>query len=95
MNTVDAQIRIMLAVELKVEDQELTDGFRWLDVMGSEDAECFLEEVNDVFTPLPLGFSFGEGKQPFGNITADMLEQIATVRGLVAHIERHVTNVQS
>ncbi len=91
MNTVDAKIRRMLAVELKVEERALTDGFRWLDFVGSEDAEYFLEEVNGAFTRLSPGFSFGEGKRPFGNITADTLEQISTVDGLIAHVERHVT----
>ena len=96
MNTVNAQIRRMLAFELKVEEQALTEGFRWLDAMGSEDAEHLLAEVNAAFARLSPGFSFGQGKQPFGkNITADTLEQIATVSGLIAHIERHVTNAHS
>ena len=94
MNTVDAQIRRMLAVELNVEERALSDGFRWLDAMGSEDAEYFLAEVNEAFTRLSPGFSFGGGKHPFRNITADTLEQIATVSGLITHIELHVDSVE-
>jgi len=84
----------MLAFELKVEEQALTDDFRWMDAMGSEDAGYFLADVNHVFTRLSLGLSLGAGKQPFVNITADTLEQIATVSGLIAHIERHVASGQ-
>ena len=94
MSTVGARIRRMLAAELKVEEQALTDDFRWLDAMGSEDAEYFLARINNAFTRFPPGLSFGDGKRPFGHIGAETLEQIATVSGLVIHIERHVTGAQ-
>ncbi len=80
----------MLAKELKQEEQALTNDYRWLDEMGTEDAEYFLAEVNDAFTTLPSGFSVGSGKRPFESIDAETLELIGTVGGLVEYVERHV-----
>ena len=84
----------MLAVELKVEEHALNDDFRWFEAMGDEDAGYFLEEINDAFVKIRPGFSFGEGKQPFSNVDAEHIEQLATLGGLVKQIELHL-GVQS
>ena len=36
--TVRTRIRRMLAAQLKVDEQALTDDFQWLDAIGTEDA---------------------------------------------------------
>jgi cell division FtsZ-interacting protein ZapD len=90
MNTIGSQVRTLLAKELDVQEQTLTDDYRWLDAIGSEDAEYFLAELNDRFTKLRSGFSLGEGERPFDYITPERLERIATVGALITHIERHV-----
>ncbi len=90
MNTIASQVRTLLAKELNVQEQALTDDYRWLDAMGSEDAGYFLAELNDRFTKLPSGFSFGDGERPFDYIAPETLERIGTVAGLITHIERHV-----
>ncbi len=95
MNSVNERIRKMLAKELGVEQQALTDYYRWVDAMGSEDAEYFLAELNDAFRCLPSGFSFGEGDVPFGEIGPDTIERIKTVGGLIEHLERHVAEHKS
>ncbi len=95
MNAISSLIRTMLAKELHVEEQALRDEYPWLDVMGSEDAEYFLAEVNDAFTKLPSGFSVGDGERPFECIDAETLERISTVRGLIECVERHVAKRQS
>lgn len=85
----------MLARELKVEEQALTDDYRWLDEMGREDAEYFLAEVNDAFTKLPPGFSVGEGKRPFEYIDTKTLERIGSLGGLTDYVERHIAGRES
>ncbi len=80
----------MLAAELRVQESLLTDDFRWLDEMGIEDAEYFLARINDAFAEIPLGFSFGAGKLPLRHIDRELLQQIATVVGLVEYVRRQV-----
>lgn len=82
MNSVNERIRRMLAKDLEVEEQALTDDYRWVNAMGNEDTEYFLAELNDQFRYLPSGFSCGEGSIPFGDIDPDTLERISTVGGL-------------
>jgi hypothetical protein len=77
----------MLAAELRLDEQALTDDFRWVDAMGSEDAEHFLAELDDAFRNLPQGFSFGHGRQPFDQIDEVLEQGVATVGGLIAHVE--------
>jgi len=69
----------MLAAELRLHEQALTDDFQWLDAMGNEDAELFLSELDVAFTKLPQGFSFGNGRRPFGQIAPGLWERIASV----------------
>lgn len=79
----------MLAADLQVERLELKDDFPWLDEMGIEDAGYFLAKLNDEFTRLPLGFSFGGGERLFPpHIDATLMRQIATVGGLIEFVER-------
>ncbi len=79
----------MLAAQLRVDEEVLTNDFRWLDATGSEDVEYFLARINDASVRFPTGFSVGSGKRPFGFVSAETLEQIATVAGLTALVERH------
>ena len=90
MNTVGARIRKMLAASLSVQEQTLDDEFCWLRAMGIKDAEYFLADVNAAFSSLPSGLSVGGGKHLFKHVSAEMLEQIATVGGLIAYTEKHV-----
>lgn len=85
----------MLARELHVEDPALTDDFRWLEVLGSEDVEWFLAELDEAFTTLPPSFSFGDGERLFRHIDGDLMERIATVGGLIDVIQRRVTSIES
>ncbi len=94
MAAVDLQIRRMLAAELRVPETSLTDDFRWLETMGVEDGGYFLARLNDAFTEIPLGFSFGAGKLPFRRIDIQTLEQIATVSGLIEYVRGHTATVQ-
>ena len=95
MEPIEAQVRRMLAAELKVPEASFTDDFRWLDEIGVEDSGYFLARINDAFAEIPLGFSFGAGKLPFRDIDAETLEQIATVGGLLEYLRRHTAAVQS
>jgi hypothetical protein len=81
----------MLASELRVQESSLTDDFRWLDAMGIDDSGYFLARLNDAFSEVRQGFSFGAGRLPFRQIDAELLEQIATVGGLTEHVRRHTT----
>ena len=85
----------MLAAWLKVPEASLTDDFRWLDAIGVEDGGWFLTRINDALAEIPLGFSFGAGKLVFRDNDAEMLEQIATVGGLVEYVRRHTAAIQS
>ncbi len=97
METPSAIVRKMLAVELNVEASALTEEFRWLEAVGDgEDVGCFLAELNDRFTYIPGGLTIGSGHQPFHwPLSEEFVEQIATVGGLIEHIERHVTKRES
>ncbi len=89
-------VRKMLAAELQVEEAFLKEDFRWLELLGPEDAGIFLSELNEVFTRIPNGFSFGAGDQLFHTFgDANLLEEIATVGGLTLHVERHVAKAKS
>jgi hypothetical protein len=92
-----ATVRKMLGVELNVEPSSLMDDFRWLEAVGyGEDVECFLALLNDRFTYIPGGLTIGSGDQPFhGHLSEEFVEQIATVAGLIEHIERHVAKRRS
>ncbi len=85
--TVRTRICRMLAAQLKVDEQALTDDFQWLDAIGTEDAGCFLAELDDAFTKLAQGFSFGHGQQPFDRIDEALWKRIASVGGLILHVE--------
>jgi len=87
---VKAHVQHMLSVQLKVEEQALSDDFRWLEAMGHEDAGYFLADVNDAFIKIRPGFSVGEGRRPFSNVDAACMEQVATVGGLIKQIELHL-----
>jgi hypothetical protein len=79
----------MLAADLKVDQFALTDDFPWLDEMGVEDASYFLAKLNDEFTRLPPGASFGSGARPFPpHIDAQLMRRIATVGSLIEFVER-------
>ena len=87
---VKAHVQHILSVELKVEEQALSDDFCWLEAMGYEDAGYFLADLDDAFIKIRLGFSLGEGRRPFSNVDAACLEQVATVAGLIKQIELHL-----
>ena len=91
MESVKAQVRRMLASDLRVQESSLTDDFRWLDAMGIEDACWFLARLNDAFAEVPQGLSFGNGRPPFRQTDGPFLEQIAAVGGLTEHIRSHTT----
>ena len=94
----DIKVRIqkMLAAALQVDESVLTDDFPWFRSLGGEAAEDFMADINDAFTTVPPGFSFGDGRHPFrGFIDADTSEQIETVGGLVTYIARYVTRLHS
>jgi hypothetical protein len=45
MDSAADRIRSMLAAELKLKKRALAEDFRWLDVLGSDDAGCFLARL--------------------------------------------------
>lgn len=84
-SNVKNRVRKMLAAELSLDEQALTDDFQWIEAMGAEDAEHFLSEVDDVFTRIAPGFSFGHGRQPFDHMDEGLWKRIASVGGLIEH----------
>jgi hypothetical protein len=88
--SVASQVRRMLAHRLKMDESVLTDDFRWLALIDPVDEEEFLADVSDTFTLIPLGLSLGSGYFPFAKVEPNGLDRIATVGGLIAHIEQHI-----
>ena len=74
-------VRRMLATDLRVDKAILTDDFRWVDETTEEDAGWFLAELQDKF-----------GATLFdSDISPTQLEKIATVRGLITHVQQQLT----
>jgi hypothetical protein len=93
MKTIDAQVRRMLAAELRMQESSLVDDFRWLDAIGVEDSSYFLARINNAFAEIPKGFSFGTGKLPFHRADAELLERIATVGGLMSYVRKYLSEI--
>jgi hypothetical protein len=84
-------IRRLLAFELEIDPSTITDSFDWVNECEEGDAEVFLCRVNEKFTNLRPGFSFGSGTQPFPVlIDKDLLEEISTVGRLIAFLESYL-----
>jgi len=94
MESVEAQVRRMLASALSMQESSLTDDFRCIDAMGIEDSGYFLARLNDAFADVPQGFSFGTGRLPFRKVDAELQEQIATVGGLTEHVRQQTDSLR-